>query len=168
MNVNVIPRLDTSINTTGCCAKFVPEGWDGAEVHFRDKPFVRALTRSVMHIPLNMDKVFTRVLSKLEGGAAMAPDGFVVLSRDLSPWSGEHLFSINTPVQGEEVTTLTGDFVTKVFEGPYSEARKWHDALRAISAAHGKPEGRAYFYYTTCPKCAKAYGANFVVGFAEV
>ena len=24
-----------------------------------------------------------------------------------------------------------------------------------------------YFFYTTCPKCAKAYGENYVVGVAE-
>jgi len=27
---------------------------------------------------------------------------------------------------------------------------------------------KLYFYYTTCPKCAKHYGKNFVVGFARV
>jgi len=25
-----------------------------------------------------------------------------------------------------------------------------------------------FFYYTTCPKCAKHYGKNYVVAFAEV
>ena len=25
-----------------------------------------------------------------------------------------------------------------------------------------------YFYYTTCPKCAKKHGHNYVVGFAQV
>ncbi|MDP2063737.1 MAG: hypothetical protein Q8Q63_06445 [Phaeovulum sp.] len=168
MNMNVVPRLDTSTNTTGCCAKFNPEGWDGAEVHFRDKAFLRALTRSVMHIPLNWGTVFGRVLGKLDAGAAVEPEGFVVLSRELSPWSAEHLFAIRAAVPGEEVTTLSGDFVTKVFEGSFAEARHWHEALQAISAAHGKPDGQAYFYYTTCPKCAKAYGKNYVVGFAEV
>ena len=32
----------------------------------------------------------------------------------------------------------------------------------------GKPDGEVYFYYTTCPKCAKHYGHNYVVGFAEI
>ena len=27
---------------------------------------------------------------------------------------------------------------------------------------------KLYFFYTTCPKCAKHYGKNYVVGFAEV
>ena len=32
----------------------------------------------------------------------------------------------------------------------------------------GKQAKKCYFYYTTCPKCAKVYGHNYVVVFAEV
>jgi hypothetical protein len=34
--------------------------------------------------------------------------------------------------------------------------------------ASGKKTKKYYFYYTTCPKCAKKYGNNYVVAFAEV
>ena len=27
---------------------------------------------------------------------------------------------------------------------------------------------RLFFYYTTCPRCAKQYGKNYVVGLAQV
>ncbi len=168
MSINVIPRLDTSVNTTGCCARFRPEGWENTRISFRDKPFVRAMTRSLMHVPLNMGAVFTRVMAKINAANAADPENLIVLSRELSPWSAEHLFAVHAPVPDEEVTVLTGDFVTRVFEGPYSDARKWHAELHDISRGAGKPQGRSYFYYTTCPKCAKAYGENFVVGFAEV
>jgi len=32
----------------------------------------------------------------------------------------------------------------------------------------GKKIKELYFYYTTCPKCAKHYGKNYVVAFAQV
>jgi hypothetical protein len=32
----------------------------------------------------------------------------------------------------------------------------------------GKTMKRMYFFYTTCPACAKAYGKNYVVILAEV
>ena len=32
----------------------------------------------------------------------------------------------------------------------------------------GKVAKQLLFYYTTCPKCAKAYGKNYVVLFAQV
>jgi hypothetical protein len=38
---------------------------------------------------------------------------------------------------------------------------------RRVEAA-GRKVRRMYFFYTTCPKCAKKYGKNYVVIFAQV
>lgn len=168
MRINELPRTDDSVNETGCCPRFNPEGWDGAELHFRDKRFLRAETRSAMHIPLNMGHVFTRVNARLEEENARDPDDLIVLSRDLSAFKAEHLFATSKDVPGEEMVRLSGDFITKVFEGPYRDAPDWHDALEAIVRDRGSLPGRIYFYYTTCPKCARHYGRNYVVGVAEV
>ncbi|CDX16785.1 conserved hypothetical protein [Mesorhizobium sp. ORS 3324] len=168
MQTNETPHYDASVNTTGCCPKFNPGGWDDQELHFRDKPFVRATARSVMHIPLNMGDVFARVNKHIDDAKASAKDQFIVLSRDISPWSSEHLFSVEKSVPGEEMTTLSGDFLTKVFEGPYSQARQWHEEMRQLARDRRSEPGDVYFFYTTCPKCAKAYGKNYVVGVAAV
>lgn len=168
MQTNALPIYDRSVNTTGCCPRFNPEGWDGVELHFRDKPFLRAETMAALHIPLNMGKVFTRVQGHIDDAAAMDPEQVIVLSRDLSAFKGEHLFAVTKDVPEEEMIRLSGDYVTKVFEGPYSDAKDWHDALKALSAGRGKADGKVWFFYTTCPKCAKAYGKNYVVGLAEV
>jgi hypothetical protein len=167
MEINATPRYDASVNTTGCCPKFNPAGWDGQELHFRDKPFVRATTRSVMHVPLNMGKVFTRVGKHIDDASAQDTGQALVLSRDTSPWESEHFFAVTAPVRGEEMTSLSGDFTTRVFEGPYRQAREWHKQLREIARGHDG-EARIFFFYTTCPKCAKAYGRNYVVGVAEL
>lgn len=167
MRINELPKSDTSVNTTGCCAKFNPEGWDGQELHLRDKPMLRAVTMSAMHMPLNMGHVFSRVLGHIRDADAFDPDECIVLSRDTSPWAGEHLFSVSKPVANEEMTTLSGDFVTKVFEGPYRKARDWYREMQDLVRARGKTPGEVYFYYTTCPRCAKAYGKNYVIGVAE-
>ena len=145
-----------------------PEGWDGQELHFEDKPFVRATTRSVMHVPLDMGKVFQRVQTHLENAGAFDPEDVIVLSRDLSAWQAEHLFAAARNVHGEEMTTLSGDFVTRVFEGPYRDAKDWDAEMRDAVRARGATPDDVYFFYTTCPKCAKAYGRNHVVGVARV
>jgi hypothetical protein len=168
MQTNELPRLDDSVNTTGCCPKFNPEGWDGQELHFRDKPFLRATTKSAMHIPVNMGRVFARVQGHIEDAGAYDPDDFIVLSQDTSAWEAEHLFAARKPVEGEEMTTLSGDFVTKVFEGPYREAKRWDAEMRDLVEAKGGTPSDVYFFYTTCPKCAKAYGKNYVVGVARL
>lgn len=168
MDINRLPVMDQSDNPTGCCPRFKPEGWDGQELHFRDKPFVRAETASLLHVPLNMGRVFARVQKHVDAAHGMDPQQFIVLSRDPSAFKGEHLFAVTRDVPEEEMTTLSGDFITKVFEGPYKNARRWHEEMAAVARARGSEPRGIWFFYTTCPKCAKVYGKNYVVGVAEV
>mgnify|MGYP000223726716 CR=1 FL=1 len=168
MQTNTLPRYDDSINTTGCCAKFNPEGWDGQRLHFENKPFIRATTKSALHIPLNMGAVFDRVLGHINQVGGFDNSDYIVMSRELSPWKAEHLFATPKPVPDEEKSQLSGDFITKVFEGPFAEAKSWHDEMHAIVTREGGTPGDVYFFYTTCPKCAKAYGENYVVGVARL
>ncbi|EPX76048.1 hydrolase [Salipiger mucosus] len=167
MQTNALPRYDDSDNPTGCCPRFDPTGWDGRSLHFEDKPFLRATTRSAMHIPLNMGRVFARVQRRMEAAGAYDPENCIVLSRDLSPWESEHLFAVTGPVPDEQMVTLSGNFVTKVFEGPYRNARNWHAEMTALARETGAKADEVYFFYTTCPKCAKVYGRNYVVGVAR-
>ncbi|MGD8426672.1 MAG: hypothetical protein PVH63_03520 [Balneolaceae bacterium] len=167
MEVNELPRYDTSDNPTGCCPRFKPEGWDGQELHFENKPFVKATTRSLFHVPMNMGSVFSGTFSEIEKAGATDEEQFVVLTNDVSPWKSEHYFSVNKEVPGQEMVYLTGDYATKVFEGPYKEARKWYKEMKEYIKQIGMKPGKIYFFYTTCPNCAKYYGKNYVVGFGE-
>ncbi len=168
MQTNTLPRYDDSVNTTGCCPKFNPDGWDGQELHLDNKTFVRATSRNVFHIPLNIGRVFRRVQSHIENADAYRSDDCIVLSRDLSAWRGEHLFSVAKDVPEEQAVTLSGDFITKVFEGPYHKAKAWHEEMINLARERGGTSDEVYFFYTTCPRCAKAYGKNYIVGVARI
>jgi hypothetical protein len=65
------------------------------------------------------------------------------------------------------MTTLSGTFSTQVYEGPYRQAGKWVADMRQHMADQGQPVEKIYFGYTTCPRCAKAYGKNYVILFAQ-
>lgn len=168
MQVNELPPYDFSDNPTGCCPRFHPEGWDGQVLHLRDMPMLRATTRSVMHVPIDMGRVFARVQRNIDKAGGFRPKGYLALSRDTSAFGAEHLIAVAGDVPGEEMTSLSGDFVTKVFEGPYRQAPRWHEAMVEEVRARGREPGNIWFFYTTCPKCAKAYGKNHVVGVAEL
>lgn len=167
METNHLPKYDQSHNETGCCPRFDPAPWEGQDLHLKDKTFVRATTRSVFHIPLNMSNVFEATFKAIKDADAEDPE-FAVLSRDLSPWMAEHLFTVSKPVAGVENTRLSGDFMTHVFEGPFSDAGKWCKEMEGYVAAKGQHIDRLFYFYTTCPKCAKHYGKNYVVGIAQV
>ncbi len=168
MQTNQTPFYDSSVNTTGCCASFNPAGWDGQRLHFDHKRFVRATTRSLAHLPLNMGSVFGRVQQHVAAVDAEDKAQMFVMSRDLSAFTGEHLFAVTKDVPGEEMAEVSGDFVTKTFDGPYGQVRNWHGTMQAAAREAGSEPGEVWFFYTTCPKCAKAYGHNPVVGVVEL
>jgi hypothetical protein len=168
MKINALPRYDMSDNPTNCCPRFIPEGWDEQELHFKDKLFVKAKTRSIFHIPLNMSSVYPQTFNAIEEAQALDTEQIIVLSNDPSAWRGEHFFSVTKEVPGQEMVRITGDFITKVFEGPYKYAPKWEKEIAALVESKGKQVKKTYFFYTTCPKCAKYYGKNYVVAVSQI
>ena len=168
MDTNALPHYDASDNPINCCPRFNPEGWDEQELHFKDKLFVKAKTKSLFHIPLNMGSVYPKTFDAIEQAHAANMDQFIVLSHDPSAWTAEHFFSVSKEVPGEEMVQMTGDYLTKVFEGPYKNAPKWEKEMKAFVESKGKHVKKTYFFYTTCPKCAKVYGKNYMVAVAEL
>lgn len=167
MQINEIPKMNMDKSETGCCPRFDPTPWDKQTFIFENKLFAKAETCSFFHIPLNMGKVFTRVWTKIWQTNA-TPDGFLVLSYGPSMWKEEHYFAVNEEIPGEEMVKLSGTFLSKVFEGPFQNAGKWMNEMTEYVKSQGKTAKKMYMFYTTCPRCAKHYGKNFVVIFAQV
>jgi hypothetical protein len=167
VKANILPKYDASDNPTGCCPRFNPEGWDAQDIRFVEKPFVVARTKSIAHVPLNMGSVFRKTFAAIEQAHARDADDFIVLSRERSPWSAEHLFSVAREVPGHELVRLSGDYRTTVFEGPYKAVPNWVRVVEQAAQTRGKAIDELYCFYTTCPKCAKAYGKNYVVLIAK-
>lgn len=168
MDANVLPGMNMDTAETGCCPRFDPEGWDCQHLVFKDQRFVRATTRSLLHIPINMGSVFARVQKRIEDANAQEPDRYLVMSRDLSASEAEHLFAVRKDVPDEEMISVSGEFLTRVFEGPYRHAKNWDHDMRVAAEADGHKAKRVFMFYTTCPRCAKAYGKTYVVGLAEI
>lgn len=167
MEQNHLPKYDRSHNETGCCPRFDPAPWEGQELHLKDRLFVRANTLSLFHVPVNMGSVFTSTFKAIHDANA-EDEEFVVLSRDVSPWTSEHLFSVTREVAGADTVRVSGDFMTHVFEGSFGDMAKWCKEMERFAGAKGKRVDKQFYFYTTCPKCAKHYGRNYVVGVAQV
>lgn len=154
-------------NTDECCPKFDPEPWDERQITWHDKRFVKDRVRSFLHIPLNFGAVMTRNVTLIEGAGATDAER-LVLSDENSLWGADVYISVSKDVPGAVTTTLSGTFLSKVFEGPYKDARKWIEEMKRFVASQGKQLSKLYCYYTTCPKCAKKHGKNYVVLLAQV
>jgi hypothetical protein len=152
---------------TGCCPPFDPEPWKDRELEWRDKPFVRDHVHSLFHVPLDMGRKVLRNKRRIDAAQAQ-PLQPLMLSDEKSPWGADIYIEVAKPVPGAEMTTLSGKFLTRVYDGPFSDARKWVEDMKRFVQAKGRTLDKLYFAYTTCPRCARAYGHNYVVGFAKV
>lgn len=167
MQVNHVPAA-SKINETGCCPKFDPKGWDGETFTFKDKPFVRFTVRSFLHIPLNMGKQMVRIMKAVEDAGATSKDEPLMLSYDPSPWQSEHFLAVTKEVKGLENVKLSGTYLAKVYQGEFREAPRWMADMEKFVKSQGKKAKKIYFNYTMCPSCAKHYGVNYVVAFAQI
>lgn len=167
MQINQTPFLDQTKAETGCCPRFNTKEWDEKEFVFESKRFIKGGTLSFMHIPLNMSSMMKKNWGLVEDAGADSNE-FIMLSYDPSPWRGEHYLSVTKEVPGAENVKLSGTFVAKVFEGPYKETNQWVAQMKEYIESRDMETKKLYFYYTTCPKCAKHFGENYVVGFAQV
>jgi hypothetical protein len=155
------------VKPTGCCEPFNPEPWQEKEVTWMNKLFVKDHVTSLFHIPLNMGAVIVKNLALIKKAGAEAHHQ-LMLTDENSLWGADIYIDVMTDVPDAKMATLSGTFLTKVFEGPYSDVKKWIPEMMSYVASKGKTLKKLYFSYTTCPKCAKAYGKNYVVLFAQV
>ena len=164
-----LPDTYTEINETGCCAVPNIADWDNKKVKFTDKYFIRQYTNSFLYMPLNMASVMKSLNNRATIRHAMpSAEQVMILSRDISPWKAEQLFAVINPIDGADNVTLNGTFLTKVFEGPYKNAKQWYSTMQQMATDRGNSVENTYFFYTTCPKCAKHYGKNYTIGLAKI
>lgn len=156
-------------NKDECCPKFNPEGWNNQELNWQEKKFVKGNAMSFLYIPLNMGSMMKKMMAQIEkDGYELPKDKWLMLSSDVSPWKSEHFIAVDKEIDGIENINMSGKFYTKVFEGPYKEAKNWHGEMINLAKEKGMEADKVYFYYTTCPRCIKKYGKNYVVGFVKV
>jgi hypothetical protein len=158
---------ENETNETGCCPRFNPEAWDEKEITWTEKLFVKDKVWSFLHIPLNFGQVMVKNMEKIQKSGA-SPKEIVVLSDEKSMWGSDIYISVEKDVIGSDVVKISGTFLTKVFEGPYKDMGKLIKDMNSFVTSKGKTAKKTYFFYTTCPKCAKVYGKNYVVILAEI
>ncbi len=150
-----------------CCPPFNPEPWDEQRFCWEQKLFIKDRVKSFFHIPLNMGSVIRRNLLQIDDADAV-PEQVVILSDEASPWGANLFFEVTKEVPGTDMTAFSGTFLSKVFEGPYREIKSWIKQMKQFVEQKGDSIKELYFYYTTCPKCARKYGKNYVVLLAQI
>lgn len=154
-----------------CCPPFDPKLWDEKEVVWKDKLFVVGSMPQILHIPFPgaFEKTVKDLWAKIEAAnAKIEGDEFLMLSQDPSPWKSNLYINVTKEVPDAKNIHLSGTFVAKVFDGPFQDIPKYMKGIDDFLAGRNQKAIDYFFYYTTCPKCAKKYGHNYIVVFAKI
>jgi len=154
-----------------CCPKFNPELWDEKTHNWKNKLFIKDTVPQIFHRPFpnSIKKTISKMWS-LVVDAKANPEikDFLLLAYDPSPWKSELYMTVTKEIPGAENIKMSGTYISKVFDGPYNAVPKWIIEMEDFVKSKNKKIKKHYFYFTTCPKCAKKYNHNYVVALTQV
>lgn len=150
-----------------CCPKFDPSPWQEKEFEWKDKRFIKTGVSTFFYIPLNFDGAM-RKLDKLVHDAGATFEDNMALSDHTSKWHIDVYAAVDKEIPGAEDVTLSGRFISKVYEGDFKETSEWGEDFKRYAASKNAHVSKWYMWYTTCPKCAKKYGKNYTVLIGQI
>ncbi len=145
-----------------CCPKFDPEPWDGKIIEWYNKKFIKDKVFTLFYMPINFGAVIKRMNAKVDNAEATVPE-WLCLSDHTSKWNMDLYLAVDKEIPDAENVTLSGKFLSKVYEGPYKDTKKWSDDFEKSAKEQNFEIKKWFMWYTTCPKCAKKFGKNYVV-----
>lgn len=150
-----------------CCPKFEPALWDDKTFEWDHKKFVKDKVCTLFYMPINFGSVMKRVQRKIEKSGATVQEG-MWLSDHTSKWNMDLYVAVDREIVGAENSTLSGTFLSKVYEGNFKDTGAWMKDFERYANNKGVSIKKMYTWYTTCPTCAKKYGKNYVALIAAV
>ena len=136
-------------------------------ITWESKKFIKDRVCTIFFMPLNFGQVMKRLDKAVREAGATMPDN-LGLSDHTSKWNMDIYLAVDKEIPGAQNVSLTGKFYSKVYEGSFQETGKWCKDFEVLAKSKGLAIKKLYMWYTTCPKCAKKYGKNFVVIVGEV
>jgi len=152
---------------TECCPRFDPAPWDEKVFDWNNKKFIKGKVKTAFYVPLNFASVIVSLNKKVEKAGARVSD-WLCLTDHTSKWNMDLYLAVDKEIPDAENITLSGRFLSKVYEGDFKDTGKWCKDFENFARTKAMEVKKWYMWYTTCPKCAKKYGKNYVVIIAEV
>ncbi|MFA5333940.1 MAG: hydrolase [Candidatus Nanoarchaeia archaeon] len=155
---------------TVCCPKFTENDakvWNEKTFIWKDKKFIKGKVFSLFYMPINFGQVMKRMDKNARLSDAKILDN-LCLSEHSSKWSMDVYLAVDKAVKNEKNVTLSGKFLSKVYEGSYKDTDKWCRDFTEYAKKKKATIKNWFMGYTTCPKCAKKYGKSYTVIIAKI
>lgn len=159
--------METQNHEPVCCPEFDPIPWDNKIIEWDNKKFIRDKVFTLFFMPVNFGGAMKRLNQKVEKAGAKMPDS-LCLSDHTSKWNMDLYLAVDKEIPDADNALLSGKYFSKVYEGPYRDTGKWTEDFKKEAKIKGFEIRKWYMWYTTCPKCAKKYGKNYVVNICKI
>jgi hypothetical protein len=159
--------MSSQPQNTECCPEFDPAPWDGKVIEWSNKQFIKDKVFTIFYMPVTFGALMKRLDERVREAGATIPDG-LCLSDHTSKWNMDVYLAVDKEIPDAVNVQLSGKFLSKVYEGPFKNTGKWCKDFENYARNEGMEIKKWYMWYTTCPKCAKKYGKNYVAILAEV
>lgn len=155
-----------------CCPTFHPEKWNEKTFVWDRKPFIKGSVPALFHRPFPpmIGKRLTKMIKLAENAKKMESnkEDILILFTDPTPFKSDMYISVTDNVPEANNTTLSGTYISKVFDGGYNAIPKFVKQMDSYLSKQDKKAQTYYVHYAYCPKCAKKAGHNYMVLFAEI
>lgn len=155
-----------------CCPEFRTKQWDRKTFNWKQKKFIKDSLPTFFHIPYPpmISQKITRMYQAMDETAGAAPkkEDTLILFRDPSAFRSEIYLSVAKEVPGENNVNISGEFAARVFDGDYNAVPKFIKEMEKYLTELGKKAKDYYVHYAYCPGCAKKFGHNYMIIFAQV
>ena len=161
-----------SITNQECCPEFDTAKWDKKRFTWDNKPFIKESIPTLFHMPFPrmIGNKMKKMMKLADKAKANIPDltEALILFRDPSAFKSEIYYSVTHEVEDANNTSLTGEYIAGVFDGPYNSIPKYIKEMESRLDNEGEEAKDYYIHYAYCPGCAKKFGHNYMILFAEV
>jgi len=137
------------------------------EFEWKNKLFIKDKVFTILYMPVNFGTVMTRMQANVEKVGAKSPE-WLCLSEHTSMWNMNTYLAVDRDIPAANTIAMSGKFISVVYEGDFSKTGDWMKDFDEYAKAKGYTVSSVYMWYTTCPKCAKKYGKNYVVVIGKV
>lgn len=155
-----------------CCPEFKPDKWDKKDWNWDQKKFIKDSIPTMFHIPFPsmINQKIGRMWKAVEEFRSALPniEDTLILFLDPSAFRSEIYISTEKEVPTEQNVTISGKFVSRVFDGDYNAVPKFIKTMNQYLVESGKKAQDFYIHYAYCPKCAKKFGHNYLILFAKI
>ena len=100
------------------------------------KKFIKDKVTTFLYMPMNFGKVMKKLDEKVRAAHATIPD-WMCLSDHTSKWNMDLYLAVDKEIPGAENMTLSGKFLSKVYEGPFQDTGKWCKDFEQFAQSKG-------------------------------